>query len=114
MLAVTWQKRPEAIVRESAPIPTEPIGTEFTAVGTVRWWRFEKGYGAVITEHSAPWDIWCHLTSVEGHATGAATAGVETSGFRSPPSPGQAVEVEYFRFDRDSFKYQARRVRLLP
>ena len=52
-------------------MPDDPIGTEDESVGTVKWWREEKGYGAITTEKTAPWDIWCHFSHI--HASGFRT-----------------------------------------
>ena len=66
----------------------------------MKWWRGAKGYGVIATAATAPWDIWCHYSAVEG------------DGFRTL-QPGQEAEVEYIRFDQESFKYIARRVRVI-
>jgi len=93
-------KRPDDIARESAPMPSEPLGTLDTSRGQVKWWRDAKGYGVIATASTAPWDIWCHFSAIEGE------------GFRML-QPGQEVEVEYIRLDQESFKYIARRVRAI-
>lgn len=91
-------KGPDDIARESAPPPGEPLGTQRKSRGRVKWWRDVKGYGVIATDATAPWDIWCSFSVVEGE------------GFRTL-QPGQEVEVEYIRLDQESFKYIARRVR---
>jgi cold shock protein len=78
--------------------PSEPLGTEHASRGTVKWWRDEKGYGVIAAAATAPWDIWCHFSAID------------TDGYRSLQR-GEEVEVEYMRFDQDTFKYIARRVR---
>lgn len=93
-------ERPDDIAREGAPIPGEPLGTEHRANGTVKWWQDAKGHGVITTPHTAPWDIWCHFSAVEGE------------GFRTL-NAGDEVEVDFVRVDRESFKYVARRVRRL-
>lgn len=93
-------KRRDKIIRESAPAPLEPIGTARTTRGTVNWWDRARGYGAIASEATAPWDIWCHFSHIEG------------SGYREL-IPGEPVEVEYVRGDRESFKYVATAVRRL-
>jgi CspA family cold shock protein len=93
-------KRPDKIARESAELPEEPIGTEDETIGTVKWWLEAKGYGAVATEKTAPWDIWCHFSQIQA------------SGFRTL-APGESVHVQYVRLDQESFKYVARSVRRL-
>jgi cold shock CspA family protein len=65
-----------------------------TTVGTVKGWRDDKGYGAIETPKTAPWDIWCHFVHVQG------------TGFRMLV-PGERVQIEYVRFDRESFKLVA-------
>lgn len=93
-------KRADKITREGTPPPPEPLGTQSTTRGTAKWWRPEKGYGAIATAKTAPWDIWCHFSHVEG------------PGFRELV-PGEAVEVDYVRVDQESFKYVASAVRRL-
>ena len=94
-------KRPEKVRREAASDPTEPLGTLATAQGVVKWWRNGKGYGAIGCDHLDPWDIWCHFSNIE-----------DTGRFRAL-NPGDRVEVEYMRVNRESFKYVARLVRVL-
>lgn len=91
-------KRPDKIVRESAPIPQEPIGTLDTTTGAVKWWDEMRGYGAIETQKTEPWDIWCHV------------AHIDANGYRTL-TPGQRVQVQFMRLDQDSFKYVARHVR---
>jgi CspA family cold shock protein len=93
-------KRPDKVVRENAPVPQEPIGTESTTRGTAKWWNSAKGYGAIASEKTAPWDISCSFSHIEG------------SGYREL-TPGEPVEVDYFRADQESFKYAASAVRRL-
>jgi cold shock CspA family protein len=95
-------KRPDKIRREATSDPAEPIGTLGTAPGVVKWWRDDKGYGAIDCDLLDPWDIWCHFSNIED------TGG----GFRAL-KPGEPVEVEYMRIDQETFKYVARRVRRL-
>jgi CspA family cold shock protein len=91
-------KSPGDTLRESAPIPNEPLGTRHVARGTVKYWRDTKGYGVIASPGAAPWDIWCHFSVIDGE------------GFRRLTA-GEDVEVEYIRFDQESFKYVASRVR---
>jgi cold shock protein len=95
-------KRPDKTTREATSRPTEPIGTVATAQGVVKWWRNDKGYGAIGCDHLDPWDIWCHFSNIE-----------DTAGSFRALNPGDPVEVEYVRIDQESFKYVARRVRRL-
>ena len=85
-------------LREQAPEPTGEWGTQRVPRGTVKWWRDAKGYGVISVTDIAPWDIWCSFSAIEGE------------GFRSLTA-GEAVEVEYYRADRENFKYVATAVR---
>ena len=93
-------KRPDKIEREVAPEPLSALGAESTTQGVVKWWNDMRGYGAVSTDETGVWDIWCSF------------AHVEMPGFRRLV-PGQHVEIAYYRADQDSFKYVAKRVRIL-
>ena len=78
--------------------PPEPIGTKATTIGTVKWFRDEKGYGCIASDATSPYDIWCHFSAIE------------KDGYKSF-QVGQRVEVEYERQDQDSFRYIATRAR---
>jgi cold shock CspA family protein len=132
------EKRPDEIARELAPEPTEPLYTRRTTVGTVKYWRDDKGYGVIASDATAPWDIWCHFSAIErtggvatlpsgeqfevtydedGRAyspTGELVVSgyIQHSGFVSLQA-GDRVEVSYYRGNQDSFKYVAKRVRRL-
>ena len=93
-------KRPDKVVREAAPVPQEPIGTQDRTTGAVKWWDEMRGYGAIETAKTGPWDIWCHFSHIDA------------SGYRTL-APGQRVEVEFMRVDQESFKYVAQRVRAI-
>jgi cold shock CspA family protein len=93
------EKKPDDLARETAAPPPEPLGTRRVATGTVKWWRAAKGHGVFATSATAPWDIWCHFSAVDGAA-----------GFVML-EPGERVSVEYIRLDQESFKYVAERVR---
>lgn len=95
---MTNETRPPEIARETAPQPTEPIGTMRSGVGTVKWWRDDKGHGVIACADISPWDIWCHFSAIEA------------DGYRAL-SADQTVEVEYYRTDQETFKYVARKVR---
>jgi len=92
--------RPDDLARAAAGEPPEPLYTEAETVGTVKYWRDDKGYGAIASEATAPWDIWCHFSAVE------------TDGFKAL-EPGERVAVHYFRANQETFRYLARRVRRL-
>jgi cold shock CspA family protein len=131
------EKRPDDLAREAAGAPPEPLGTRATTVGTVKWWRGEKGYGAIATAATAPWDIWCHFGHVDQPQFYTLPSGervpvtrdvdgriflpsgeqlrsgyVEGEGFIEL-RPGEPVEVVYVRADQESFRYVARFVRRL-
>jgi cold shock CspA family protein len=92
--------RPDDIARAAAGEPPEPLGTESETVGTVKFWRDSKGYGAVSSEATAPWDIWCHFSAIEG------------SGYKDLV-PGEPVAVRYYRANQESYRYLALTVRRL-
>jgi CspA family cold shock protein len=69
-------------------------------VGTVKFWRDTKGYGAVSSEATAPWDIWCHFSAIEG------------TGYKALV-PGERVAVRYYRANEESYRYVASAVRRL-
>jgi len=94
-------KRPDDVAREAAGVPPQPLGTVARTIGTVKYWREEKGYGAIASDATAPWDIWCHFMRI-----------VDMPGFRSL-EPGQRVDVEYIRMDQESFRFIATRLRRL-
>jgi cold shock protein len=85
---------------EPAADPSGALGSKDTAIGTVKWWRAAKGYGAISTVETAPWDVWCHFSALDA------------PGFRALEA-GDVVEIQYVRFDQNSFKYRALRVRRL-
>ena len=91
-------KRPDDLARESAGAPPEAIGTRAETTGVVKYWRDNKGYGAIASEATAPWDIWCHFSQIDA------------PGFRSLVA-GDRVAVSYRRADQESFRYVAERVR---
>ena len=132
------EKRPDEIAREQAPEPAEPLGTLRTTIGTVKYWRDNKGHGVIAAEATAPWDIWCHFMAI--HRTGGiatlpsgeqfevtydedgraySPSGEQVvSGVIQHSEPaflnaGERVEVSYIRRDQESFRYVARHVRRL-
>ena len=92
-------KNPDDLAREAAGEPSQPVGSVATTIGTVKYWRDEKGDGVITSDATAPWEIWCHFSHI-----------VEMEGFRRL-EPGQLVDVEYIRMDRESFRFVAIRVR---
>jgi len=83
------------------PEPPEPLYTQRTSIGIVKFWRDDKGYGVIEAVDTAPWDIWSHFAAIEG------------TGFKSL-TVGERVEVTYHRANQDSYRYIAERVRRLP
>ena len=135
---MTREKRPDDVARELAPEPSEPLGTSRTAVGTVKYWRDNKGHGAIASEATAPWDIWFHFSAVEHRGDIATLPSGEqfpvtygeggraylpngeqlVSGYVQHSAPvsmnvGERVEVMFYRADQEGFKYVARHVRRL-
>ena len=51
-------QNPDDRARAAAPVPSEPWFVERTTTGIVKWWRGDKGYGAIATAVTSPWDIW--------------------------------------------------------
>jgi CspA family cold shock protein len=83
------------------PEPSEPLYTQRTSIGIVKFWRDDKGYGVIESTDVAPWDIWAHFAAIEG------------TGFKSL-AVGDRVEVTYHRRNQDSYRYVAERIRRLP
>lgn len=90
--------RPDDLARAAAGEPPEPLGTPGVAEGTVKWWKDDRGYGAIACPATAPWDVWSHFSALD------------MPGFKSL-QPGEPVYVEYYRTDQESFRYRATLVR---
>lgn len=88
------------VLGELIPEPSEPLYTQRTSIGIVKFWRDDKGYGVIESADTAPWDIWTHYSFIEG--TGFKTLTV-----------GEQVEVTYYRANQESYRYVAKRVRRL-
>jgi cold shock protein len=88
---------PDDVARAAAGEPPDGLYTRAAAEGTVKWWRSEKGTGAIACDATAPWDIWGHFSAIE------------MAGFKTL-TPGEAVYVEYHRANQDSFRYVADRI----
>ncbi|WP_344867679.1 cold-shock protein [Amycolatopsis ultiminotia] len=71
------------------------------ARGTVKFFRTEKGVGAIASpELPAGFDAWVHFSAIE------------MDGFRTLDE-GDQVEFEYRAAEQDSFRFVATRVRKL-
>ena len=81
--------RPDDLARAAAGEPTEPLNTTADGVGTVKYWRDDKGYGVIACAATAPWDIWCHFSAIDA------------PGFRALAA-GQPVAVHYVRVDQEA------------
>jgi cold shock CspA family protein len=92
--------RPDDLARVAAGETPDPLGTEADALGVVKYWREAKGNGAIASDATAPWDIWCSFSAIE------------MEGFRFLV-PGERVAVHYYRADQESFRYVAQHVRRL-
>jgi CspA family cold shock protein len=69
------------------------------AVGTVKFYREEKGVGAISSDSLPPGrDAWVHFSMIEG------------TGYRSL-EVGEVVDFEFEQFKQDSFDYRATVVR---
>ena len=82
------------------PEPNEPLHSQRTSIGIVKFWRDDKGYGVIDTPETAPWGIWCSF----GHI--APREGAAKPEFRSL-TLGERVEVRYHRANQTSYKYVA-------
>jgi CspA family cold shock protein len=91
------EPRPDDLARAAAGDPPELPSTLVTATGTVKFWRADKGYGAIACPRIAPWDIWCHFSALQ------------MTGFKSLV-PGERVTVEFRRGNQESFRFVAYRV----
>lgn len=89
------------VLSQLIPEPSEPLYTQRTSIGIVKFWRDDKGYGVIESSDTAPWDIWSHFAAIDG------------TGFKSL-TVGERVEVTYHRANQDSYRYVAERVRRLP
>lgn len=94
------EPRPDDRARAAAGEPPEPLHSKAHTIGTVKYWHDSKGHGAISSESTAPWDIWCHFSALE------------MEGFKSLV-PGERVAVDYYRANQESFRYVAERVRRL-
>ena len=94
------EPRPDDLARAAAGEPPDLPNPTAEAIGTVKYWRDERGHGAIATDRTAPWDIWCSFSAIEA------------TGFRSL-RPGERVVVRYRRADQGSFRYVAVWVRQL-
>jgi len=131
---MTRDSRADKAARRGAPEPSEPVGESRTTMGTIKFWR-RKGFGAIASEATAPWDIWCHFTVIAttgGTPTASASGdlaivhsgggGFSPKGGRQgfgytqytpgrPLKAGERVEVDYRRENRKTFKYVATHMR---
>jgi len=89
------------VLSQFIPEPSEPLYTQRTSIGIVKFWRDDKGYGVIEAVDTAPWDIWSSFSAIEA------------AGFKSL-TVGERVEVTYHRANQDSYRYIAERVRRLP
>ena len=71
------------------------------ARGVVKWFKAEKGTGAISSSELPPGrDAWVHFSMIEGQ------------GYRTL-EVGEAVEFDYEAAQQDSFDFRATRVRRL-
>jgi hypothetical protein len=120
------------VLSKIIPEPNEPLYTQQTSMGIVKFWRDDKGYGVIESPETKPWGIWCSFASI------APTGGIATmptgeqfpvtydetgrafspsgeqvvsgfitsAGFRSL-TVGEQVAVRYHRANQTSYKYVA-------
>src|SRR5437868_563901 len=53
------------VLGQLIPEPSEPLYTQQTSIGIVKFWRDDKGYGVIESVDTAPWDIWSHFAAIE-------------------------------------------------
>jgi cold shock protein len=76
--------------------------TVVMAYGTVKFFKAEKGWGAITSpELPEGFDAWVHFTVIE------------MGGYRALET-GDRVEFTYEAVEQDSFRFRATRVRKLP
>ena len=118
------------------PEPKEPLYTQCSGIGVVKFWRDDKGYGVIESPETKPWGIWCSFGSIEPAGSVAtlptgeqfpvtydetgrpfAPSGepvlsgcITGGGFRSL-AVGEQVAVRYYRANQESYKYVAQWVR---
>jgi len=97
---MTREKSVDQLAREAAGSPPTSLGLKGVSIGTVKYWRDNKGSGVITCAELAPWDVWCHF------------AQIEMPGYKTL-TPGQRVEVEWYWTIQDSFRFRAARVRPL-
>jgi cold shock protein len=74
---------------------------EYSAIGVVKFWRREKGWGAISSDALPPGrDAWAHFSMIE------------TDGLRDL-EPGRQVEFSFHAQRQDSFDFVADWVRPL-
>ena len=120
------------VLSKIIPEPSEPLYTEHTAAGVVKFWRDDKGYGVIETPETKPWGIWCSFgTIVDSGGIATLPSGEQVpvtyddsgralspwgdpvisgyitgGGFRSL-TVNERVEVRYHRANHESYKYVA-------
>lgn len=87
----------EADLAELDTMPVEKPRPLPTAVGTVRLWRDNDGWG-VIDSESTPGGAWAHFSEIVG------------TGFRTL-SGGQVVEFDYEDHGQDGYAFRANNIR---
>ena len=71
------------------------------ALGVVKFYKSEKGYGAISSDALPPGkDAWVHFSAIE------------MDGYKTLDA-GQRVEFDFEPAQQDSFEFRATRVRLL-
>ena len=79
--------------------PGRLMQTDLVATGTVKFYKAEKGWGAIsCPELPDGSDAWVHFSAIEG-------VGYKTL------EPGEVVEFKYESARQDSFRFTATRVR---
>ncbi len=118
------------------PEPDEPLYTQRSTIGVVKFWRDDKGYGVIESPETKPWGIWCSFGSIESAGDVATLptgeqfpvtydengrafspsgdeviSGRITGGGFLSLAVGERVAVRYSRANQESYRYVARWVR---
>jgi cold shock protein len=73
------------------------------ARGVVKFWKAEKGWGAISSDELPPGrDAWAHYSQI-----------TDMAGYRTLET-GQAVEFSFIAAKQDSFDFRVLEVRLIP
>jgi CspA family cold shock protein len=99
-LLIVWVLIVASCATEGGNDRTSVATAHAQATGSVKWYRAEEGYGAIVTDERPPREVWVHFSAIDD------------AGYKSL-KPGQRVELNYEEADQDGFKHRATYVRVL-